>query len=81
MDPEDDNRASLAKAISATLATVFFLSVTGLMVILLVVGEENVSDSIVDTLYLLTPVTFVCWKGWGWLSSIKIERIDDDDKS
>jgi len=78
MDPEDDDRAVWAKVMSGIMATAFFISVTTLMVILLAVGEEKVPAAFVDFLYLMTPVSFVAWKGWGWLSQIRIERVDDD---
>lgn len=81
MNPEDDNRAVWKKIVSVFLASAFFLSALTMMVILLVIGEGEVPDSLVNFLYLTTPITLVSWIVWGWVSSIIVEKMDESGES
>ncbi|MFJ2618874.1 hypothetical protein [Glutamicibacter sp. NPDC087344] len=73
----------MSKQLDETIAAIFLwlfgISVTVLMILLLVVGEENVSEHLVTALYIATLVTFLLRVGWRWLPRISFEK--DDQQS
>ncbi|MFJ2621295.1 hypothetical protein [Glutamicibacter sp. NPDC087344] len=79
MTPRGGGKVLWKKIVSVSLAILFISLVVATMIILLVLGEDKVSDSFLNFLYLSTPIALASWKGWDWISSVKVERIEDED--